>query len=169
MNAPISVNSVSNRSHRVCKAGIFSGGTASTMRSCASDSQISQGARPGYFRRTLFNSTSQPSLDAISPTAEDRPPAPQSVMSLYRHRSRARTMTSIRPISVIGSPICTEAPETSPVCASIVMDEKVAPRRPSRPVRPPSTMTRSPTCGFLRCFPLGAMPTQPQKTSGLAV
>ena len=48
-------------------------------------------------------------------------------------------------------------------------EEKVAPRRPSRPVRPPRTMTRSPGCGLRGWLPLGAMPTQPQKTSGLAV
>ena len=49
--------------------------------------------------------------------------------------------------SVIGSPICTLAPATSPVVASIVALENVAPRKPSRPVRPPSTTTRSPACG----------------------
>ena len=35
----------------------FSGGTASTMRSCASDSQISQGCRPGYLSGTCSSST----------------------------------------------------------------------------------------------------------------
>ena len=42
---------------------------------------------------------------------------------------------------MIGSPICTLAPATSPVVASIVSLENVAPRRPSRPVRPPRTTT----------------------------
>ena len=46
-----------------------------------------------------------------------------------------------------GSPIWTLAPATEPVVASIVSDENVAPRIPSRPVRPPSTTTRSPGCG----------------------
>ncbi len=39
---------------------MFSGATASTMRSCASESQISHGARPGYLSLTFFSSTSQP-------------------------------------------------------------------------------------------------------------
>ena len=45
---------------------------------------------------------------------------------------------------MMGSPICTEAPATSPVVASMVMEENVAPRMPSRPVAPPTTTMRSP-------------------------
>jgi hypothetical protein len=55
------------------------------------------------------------------------------------------------------------------VVASIVIDENVAPRMPSRPVRPPITTTRSPTCGVERCEPTGSTPTQPQNTSGFDV
>ena len=71
--------------------------------------------------------------------------------------------------SVIGSPICTLAPATSPVVASIVALENVAPRRPSRPVRPPSTTTRSPGDGPVSGARSAATPMQPQNTSGLAV
>ncbi len=90
-------------------------------------------------------STSAPTPSAISPIADDNPPAPQSVMPEYM--SSAPTSTSISSFSTIGSPICTLAPATSPVVASIVADEKVAPRMPSRPVAPPSTTIRSPACG----------------------
>ena len=55
------------------------------MRSCASESQISQGARPGYFKRHMLPGRHRaPIWMAISPTAEESPPAPQSVMALYR-------------------------------------------------------------------------------------
>jgi hypothetical protein len=56
-------------------------------------------------------------------------------------------ITSMSSFSVIGSPICTLAPATSPVVASMVALLNVAPRRPSRPVRPPITTTRSPGWG----------------------
>ena len=101
------------------------------MRSCASDSQISHGSRPGYFSGTASSSTSAPSTSAISPTADDRPPAPQSVIAV--HRCSAPSSTSISSFSVTGSPIWTLAPATSPVVASISALENVAPRMPSRP------------------------------------
>ena len=72
---------------------------------------------------------------AISPIADDSPPAPQSVIAVYRPVGAASS-TSISSFSVIGSPICTLAPATSPVVASIVALENVAPRRPSRPGAP---------------------------------
>ena len=69
----------------------------------------------------------------------------------------------------MGSPICTLAPATSPVVASIVIDENVAPRKPSRPVRPPNTTTRSPGCGVVATYSPWAMPIHPAKTNGFAV
>ena len=71
--------------------------------------------------------------------------------------------------SVTGSPICTLAPATSPVEASIVVLENVAPRMPSRPVRPPSTTTRSPGNGPSGNGRSAATPMHPQKTSGFVV
>ena len=68
---------------RALKAASFSGCTATTMRSWDSEIQISQGSRPWYFNGTRDRSTSQPpACMADSPTAEDRPPPPQSVMNL---------------------------------------------------------------------------------------
>ena len=79
MNRPITV---APTCHRAARASTASGSAqASTMRSWASDSHTSHGARPGYLRGTRARSTSAPSFSAISPTAEDRPPAPQSVMA----------------------------------------------------------------------------------------
>ena len=65
-------------------------GTATTIRSCASLSQISHGARPGYFSGASARSTSAPTPSAISPIAEDSPPAPQSVIAEYSVGARRR-------------------------------------------------------------------------------
>ena len=78
-------------------------------------------------------------------------------------------ITSISSFSVIGSPICTLAPATSPVVASIVALENVAPRMPSRPVRPPSTITRSPGSGCAGSGRSSPIPMHPQNTSGFVV
>ena len=101
--------------------------TATTMRSCASLSQTSHGRRPGYFSGAPARSTSAPTPSAISPIADDRPPAPQSVIAVNNPVASRRT--SISNFSMIGSPICTLAPATSPVVASIVALENVAPAK----------------------------------------
>ena len=119
VNVPRSASSTPWRSQRSCSASRCAGGTATTIRSWASDSQISHGASPGYLSGTTFSSTSAPTPSAISPTADDSPPAPQSVIALHRS-SAASLSTSISSFSVTGSPICTLAPATSPVVASIV-------------------------------------------------
>jgi len=46
-------------------------------------------------------------VTGISPTDEESPPAPLSVIELYRSRSRARSRKSIMRFCVMGSPICT--------------------------------------------------------------
>ena len=134
VNAPRSASSTPWRSQRARSSASRSGGTATTIRSWASDSQISHGARPGYLSGTAVSSTSAPTPSAISPTADDSPPAPQSVIAVQRWS--APVSTSISSFSVTGSPICTLAPATSPVVASIVALENVAPRMPSRPGAP---------------------------------
>ena len=61
----------------------LSGGTATVMRSWASDKRISQGLRPSYLSGARARSMSTPpGSPAISPTEEDSPPAPLSVMAL---------------------------------------------------------------------------------------
>src|SRR4051812_12565027 len=169
VNWPITVASTSSLAHSANSAPRLSGGTASTMRSCASESQISQGCSPAYLSGTSSSATRAPVDSPISPTAEESPPAPQSVIALYRPASRAWSSTSSTFFSVIGSPICTALPTSTAVVCVSSADEKVAPWIPSRPVRPPSTTTASPGWRLCGCLPRGASPTVPQNTSGLAV
>ena len=144
-----------------------SGATASTMRSWASDSQISHGSQARVLER--HGVELDVGADALGHLADRRrqPPAPQSVIAV--HRCSAPSSTSISSFSVTGSPIWTLAPATSPVVASIAALENVAPRMPSRPVAPPSTTTRSPGNGPVGGSRSAAVPMQPQNTSGLAV
>ena len=167
VNSPMSAKSTPTRRQRAPNSSRRSAAIDTTMRSWASDSQTSHGSSPGYLRGTRSRSTSAPTPSAISPTADDRPPAPQSVMPEYR--SSAPTSASISSFSTTGSPIWTLAPATSPVVASIVADENVAPRIPSRPVAPPSTTIRSPGCGPSWTGRVVATPMQPAKTNGLVV
>ena len=83
MNAPRSASSTPWRSQRARSAPSRSGGTATTIRSWASDSHTSHGASPGYLSGTAVSSTSAPTPSAISPTADDSPPAPQSVIAVH--------------------------------------------------------------------------------------
>src|SRR3989344_4614121 len=101
-------------------------GTESVIRSCDSESQICHGARPGYLSGTLSKSTAHPPTSrAISPTEPESPPAPLSVMLLYKPMSRAsRTRASENFFCVIGSPICT-APAGEPLESD--SEENVAP------------------------------------------
>ena len=102
---------------------------------------------------------------AISPTADDRPPAPQSVMAV--HRSPARPSASISSFSVIGSPICTLAPATSPVVASIAALEDVARgSRHGRSAAEGDDEVAGERAGRRRLVGGGA--DAPQKTRGLA-
>ena len=158
VKVPSTLSSTSHRSASPCSSGRLPGGTASTMRSCASEIQISQGASPAYLSGALARSTSTPSFSPISPTADEKPPAPQSVMAVYSPRSRASSITSISPFSVIASPICTALPVVSAVSCVSSAEEKVAPWMPSRPVRPPSATTRSPACAARGCRPIGQQP-----------
>jgi len=119
------------------------------------------GARPAYFSGASASSTSAPRPSAISPIAEEKPPAPQSVIDENRSASAARSTASITLRSVIGSPICT-APELSfslSVCSSSEL--KVAPWMPSRPVRPPRATITSPLRAAFLARAVGRMPTLP--------
>ena len=91
VNAPRSASSTPWRSQRARSSPSRSGGTATTIRSWASDSHISHGARPGYLSGTAVSSTSAPTPSAISPTAEDSPPAPQSVIAVQQVARRTRS------------------------------------------------------------------------------
>ena len=119
---------------------------------------------------TRSSSTSNPPHSrAISATEQESPPAPLSVMELYRPRSRASfTIASESFFWVMGSPICTAAAGLPYERAS---DEKVAPCIPSRPTRPPTITILSPGMAFFLYAGLpsaffGRSPTVPTNTSG---
>ena len=82
VNSPRSVASTSRSRARSRKAASFSGRTASVMRSWASETRISQGASPWYLSGARARSSrAPPGCFAISPTEEESPPAPLSVMA----------------------------------------------------------------------------------------
>ena len=161
--------STSSAAHMANRAGRCAGGTAMTMRSWASESQISHGCNPAYLSGTVVSSTRAPVCSPISPIADDSPPAPQSVMALYRRASRAWMTMSMSFFSVMGSPIWTALPASWAVVCVSSMDENVAPWMPSRPVRPPSTTIASPAETLRGWLLRGAIPTVPQNTNGLAI
>ena len=69
-NWPDRVASTSSLAQSACSSGHFAGGTARTIRSCASVIQISVYDRPSYLSGACSRSTSAPSPPPISPTAE---------------------------------------------------------------------------------------------------
>ena len=166
-NVPITVASTSSPPASASSASTRSGGTDSTIRSCASLIQISSYRNPAYFSGTAPSSTVAPTRSPISPTADDSPPAPQSVTPVNSPASRACRITSATFFSVIALPICT-AWLNSSACVSVSSALlNVAPWMPSRPVRPPSTRIRSPYPTAFSILSRGITPTHPQNTSGL--
>ncbi len=75
----MTVASTSSPAHNLLSRSQFSGGTARTIRSCDSEIQISVYESPAYFSGAFSRSTWAPRSAPISPTAELKPPAPQSV------------------------------------------------------------------------------------------
>ena len=109
-NSPRSQSSTPCARHTARRRSNLPGGTESTMRSCASEIQISVGLRPSYFTGARSRLTVAPTSLPISPTALENPPAPQSVVPLYSGPSgwsRAASMASSIFFSVIALPICT--------------------------------------------------------------
>src|SRR3989344_4487591 len=109
VNSPTTVASTPLRCMRLEKAFQLFFGTESVMRSCDSLIHVCHGSRPGYFHGTLSRSTVQPPHSlAISAMEQLKPPAPLSVMLLYKPRSLASlTIASLIFFCVMGSPICT--------------------------------------------------------------
>ena len=123
--APMTVASTSRLSASASSWLTHSCGTASDMRSCASDKNISHGCSPSYFRGASARSNSAPPESlAISPTELLSPPAPLSVNVRYSPASRASSRNSYIFRCVIGSPICTAWAGDSARSSS---DENVAP------------------------------------------
>src|SRR5436190_15368287 len=162
VNLPITVASTPSEQHRCSKASQLPGGTERTIRSCASEIQISVYESPEYLSGALSSQTSAPDSAPISPTALENPPAPQSVIAEYSPRSRAARITSISIFSVIALPICTAPPERDSLSCVSSADENVAPWIPSRPVLPPTATMNSPVRTCLESLPTGIMATLPQ-------
>ena len=162
VNLPITVASTFSDAKSARSSSKCSGGTDMTMRSWASLIHVSVYDRPWYFSGTTSRFTSAPSSSPISPTAELRPPAPQSVTAVYRPRSRATSCTSSTFFSVIGLPIWTAPLESISLSSVSSPEEKVAPWIPSRPVRPPATTIMSPVRARFSTLSSGMTPTVPQ-------
>ena len=95
------------------------------MRSCDSDTRISQGERPACFNGTTDRSMVAPPVSsANSPTLLESPPAPLSVVTCTIPASRAWMSMSTIFFCVIGSPICTAEDGLSSVSSMLL---KVAP------------------------------------------
>ena len=97
------------------------------MRSWASEIQISVYDKPEYFSGARSSHTTAPIDSPISPTALEKPPAPQSVMALNKPRSRACSTTSSTIFSVIALPICTAPPESESLSLVSSAELNVAP------------------------------------------
>ena len=133
---------------RAMKASASLASTTTAIRSWDSLMASSVPSRPSYFLGTAFRSMSSPS--ASSPTATDTPPAPKSLQRLImRQASPLRNRRwSFRSSGAL--PFCTSAPQLSRELTVWDLEEPVAPPQPSRPVRPPSRITRSPSWGHSR-------------------
>ena len=81
-NSPRSQSSTPCATQMARSRSTLAGGTESTMRSCASEIQISVGLRPSYFTGARSRCTVAPTSLPISPMALEKPPAPQSVVPL---------------------------------------------------------------------------------------
>src|SRR5262245_14538965 len=124
---PITVASTFSIVASACSRGHLYSGTARTSRSGAALIQISVYERASYFSGAVSSHTSAPISAPISPTALEKPPAPQSVTALYSPSSRAVSSTSSTIFSVMALPICTAPPLVfSLSCVSSTL-ENVAP------------------------------------------
>ncbi len=124
----------------------FSGLQVHIMRSCDSDTHISQGASPDSLRGTFSRSTSapQPASRAISPTTQLRPPPPRSFMPVMRCLAFTSKHACMTGSLVMGSPSCTAPLESSSDVSVRSREAKFTPCMPSRPVRPPMSTITSP-------------------------
>ena len=100
------VAGTSQRSKTSSTASTFSGLQVHIMRSCDSDTQISQGASPGSFRGTFSRLTSapHPPSRAISPTTQLNPPPPRSFIPVMRCLALISKHACITGSFMMGSP-----------------------------------------------------------------
>ncbi len=138
VNSPICTARTPRESMSFLNVSKFFFGTESVIRSCDSEIQICHGDIPSYLSGTFsISTTAPPHSFAISATEQEIPPAPLSVILVYKSISRASfTIASESFFCVIGSPICTAVDGEE---ESSVTEENVAPCTPSSPTLPPTT------------------------------
>ena len=146
MTVPIAVPSTSQRAQTASTSSSFAGSTTQSIRSCDSQTMISNGSmsasRSGT-RRTSRSSPTSP-LAAISAEEEVRPAAPRSCSATSSPRSSSSSEHSSSFFSVNGSPICTVGRLSSESSSSAEASTD-APPIPSRPVLAPNRTTTFPT------------------------
>ena len=143
---PIVVAGTSHRSHTPSTSPTRSGVATHSIRSCDSDTMISNGSIPasrsGIWHRSSVRPT--PPLLAISDAAEVSPAAPRSCNETSSSRSSSSRQHSSNFFSVNGSPIWTDGRFRSSPSPSSALASTEAPPIPSRPVSAPSRITTLP-------------------------
>ena len=170
VNAPMSVSSVSKVSHSVCRAEMFSGGDCQHHAFLRFGEPDLPRGKTGIFQTDAESDPHHSrSWMPSHPPRRTSPPAPQSVMSLYRPKITGadddidQSFFGDRVADLHGCAgdfACLRvhrhggegrAAQAITSCAPAEHDDTISNLR------------------SLRCFPFGAIPTHPQKTSGLAV
>ena len=118
-----------------------------SIRSCDSETMISNGSIPASRSGTRSTSMSMPTppFDAISELELVSPAAPRSCSETSSPRSSSSSEHSRSFFSANGSPICTLGRLPSSPSPSSALASTDAPPIPSRPVSAPNRISRFPT------------------------
>ena len=146
MTSPIAVAVVSHLAQTASTASTWAGSTTHSIRSCDSETMISNGSMPGSRSgtRSTWMSSPSPPFDAISDEDEVRPAAPRSCKDTSSSRSSSSSEHSISFFSANGSPICTVGRLSASASPSSAEASTDAPPIPSRPVSAPNRMRTLP-------------------------
>jgi hypothetical protein len=150
---PIAVARTSHFAHTPSTASSLSGSTTQSIRSCDSETMISNGSMPSSRSGTRATSMSIPTspFEAISDALDVSPAAPRSWSERRSPASSSSSEHSSSFFSSNGSPICTLGRFDSSSSSSSALASTDAPPIPSRPVRAPnSTMTLPTPAAALR-------------------
>ncbi len=146
MTSPIAVAVVSHFEHTAKTSSTRSGSTTHSIRSCDSETMISNGSIPGSRSgtRSTWTSSPRPPFEAISEADEVRPAAPRSCKDTSSPRSSSSSEHSISFFSANGSPICTVGRLSASAPPSSALAKTDAPPIPSRPVSAPNRISALP-------------------------
>src|SRR4030042_1255539 len=116
---PIGTASTSSLANILNTLSRFSGGATSSIRSWLSETEISHGASPWYFNGTLSSSTVAPQANffAVSPTADDKPPPPKSVIDEANWRSRIVLIALFSFSSSVAEALCIRSIQRRFLCS----------------------------------------------------